>query len=126
MLGVKSLAMNKSEPPIFSADYRRRWAATAISSRRHRRRWPLYHSTVSRRFLPLTRVVMPAELERFDKRQSVCPGMVLKERDRTESGANQPILLVLPVSSKFKLRESARSGFDALVAKREGELAIPS
>ncbi len=66
-------------------------------------------------------VVMPAWLERAGKRQPVYPGMELQERDRLETGANARILLTLPEGSKIKLGESARLGFDALVAKREGE-----
>jgi hypothetical protein len=64
---------------------------------------------------------MPAWLERSGKRQPVYPGMVLQERDRIETGANARILLTLPEGSKIKLGESAQLGFDALVAKREGE-----
>jgi hypothetical protein len=66
-------------------------------------------------------VVMPAWLERDGRRQPVYPGMVLQERDRIETGANARILLTLPEGSKIKLGESAKLGFDALVAKREGE-----
>ena len=66
-------------------------------------------------------VVMPAWLERSGKRRPVYPGMVLQERDRIETGANARILLTLPEGSKIKLGESAQLGFDALVAKREGE-----
>lgn len=66
-------------------------------------------------------VVMPAWLERAGKRQPVYPGMLLQERDRIETGANARILLTLPEGSKIKLGESAQLGFDALVAKREGE-----
>lgn len=66
-------------------------------------------------------VVMPAWLERAGRRQPVFPGMVLQERDRIETGANARILLTLPEGSKVKLGESAQLGFDALVAKREGE-----
>nr|WP_295773307.1 FecR domain-containing protein [Rhodoferax sp.] len=66
-------------------------------------------------------VVMPAWLERSGKRQPVYPGMVLQERDRIETGVNARILLTLPEGSKIKLGESAQLGFDALVAKREGE-----
>jgi hypothetical protein len=66
-------------------------------------------------------VVMPAWLERSGKRQPIYPGMVLQERDRIETGANARILLTLPEGSKVKLGESAQLGFDALVAKREGE-----
>ncbi|MES2950741.1 MAG: FecR family protein [Pseudomonadota bacterium] len=66
-------------------------------------------------------VVMPAWLERGGTRQPVFPGMVLQERDRIETGANARILLTLPEGSKVKLGESAQLGFDALVAKREGQ-----
>ena len=66
-------------------------------------------------------VVMPAWLERSGKRQPIYPGMVLQERDRIETGANARILLTLPEGSKIRLGESAQLGFDALVAKREGE-----
>ncbi len=66
-------------------------------------------------------VVMPAWLERDGRRQPVFPGMVLQERDRIETGANARILLTLPEGSKVKLGESAQLGFDALVARREGQ-----
>lgn len=66
-------------------------------------------------------VVMPVWLERDGRRQPVYPGMVLQERDRIETGDNARILLTLPEGSKIKLGESAKLGFDALVAKREGE-----
>ena len=66
-------------------------------------------------------VVMPAWLERSGKRQPIFPGMVLQERDRIETGVNARILLTLPEGSKVKLGESAQLGFDALVARREGQ-----
>ena len=66
-------------------------------------------------------VVMPAWLERSGRRQPVYPGMVLQEHDRIATGSNARILLTLPEGSKIKLGESAQLGFDALVAKREGE-----
>lgn len=65
-------------------------------------------------------VVMPAWLERSGIRQPVYPGMVLRERDRIETGTNARILLTLLEGSKIKLGESAQLGFDALVARREG------
>ncbi len=66
-------------------------------------------------------VVMPAWLERSGQRQPIVPGMVLQERDRIETGANARILLTLPEGSKVKLGERAQLGFDALVARREGQ-----
>ncbi|MES2585083.1 MAG: FecR family protein [Pseudomonadota bacterium] len=66
-------------------------------------------------------VVMPAWLEREGQRQPIVPGMVLQERDRIETGANARILLTLPEGSKVKLGERAQLGFDALVARREGQ-----
>ncbi len=66
-------------------------------------------------------VVMPAWLERSGQRQPIFPGMVLQERDRIETGVNARILLTLPEGSKVKLGESAQLGFDALVARREGQ-----
>lgn len=66
-------------------------------------------------------VVMPAWLERAGQRQPIVPGMVLQERDRIATGANARILLTLPEGSKVKLGESAQLGFDALVARREGQ-----
>ncbi len=66
-------------------------------------------------------VVMPAWLERAGKRQPIAPGTVLQERDRIETGANARILLTLPEGSKIKLGEKAQLGFDALMAKREGD-----
>ena len=66
-------------------------------------------------------VLMPAWLERAGKRQPVYPGMVLQEHDRLETGPSARILITLAEGSQIKLGESARLGFDALVAKREGE-----
>lgn len=66
-------------------------------------------------------VVSPAWVERSGRRQPIFPGMVLQERDRIETGANARVLLTLPEGSKIKLGESAQLGFDALVAKREGQ-----
>lgn len=66
-------------------------------------------------------VVMPAWLERAGQRQPIFPGMILQERDRIETGANARILLTLPEGSKVRLGESAQLGFDALVARREGQ-----
>lgn len=66
-------------------------------------------------------VVSPAWLERSGRRQPIFPGMLLQERDRIETGANARVLLTLPEGSKVKLGESAQMGFDALVARREGQ-----
>lgn len=66
-------------------------------------------------------VVSPAWIERAGTRQPIFAGMVLQERDRIETGANARVLLTLPEGSKIKLGESAQLGFDALVARREGQ-----